>query len=67
MPCAKIIEILKPFEPITFIHNEHKVSTLSILELLLLKMNYSSTISISVDNPLPKNILKDLENIFKNT
>lgn len=65
-PCAKIVEILKGFEPVNITCKEVNIKVLSILELLLQKITYGSTITISTISPLPDSILKQLKNIFAN-
>lgn len=63
-PCAKIIELLKPFEPVHITYNENTIKTLSILELLLLKIPIGSTVIIDAEIPLPPEVASKLEQAF---
>lgn len=65
-PCAKLVEILKPFEPLSFSHNNITIEVLSILELLLLKISYGSSLTITASAPLPPSVLKNLQKVFEN-
>lgn len=66
-PCAKIVEILKSFEPVQITCKESTIKVLSILELLLQKISYGSTVSICTSSPLPDSTLMKLKEIFANT
>ncbi len=63
-PCAKIIEILKHFEPAHITYKENTIKTLSILELLLLKIPTGSTVIINTETPLPPEVTDKLERAF---
>lgn len=65
-PCAKIIEILKPFEDVEFCHNQVTVRTSSLLELLLLKIGYNSSVTLRANTPLPPLVVEELQNLFSN-
>ncbi len=65
-PCAKIIELLKGFEPVHITYKETTIKILSILELLLQKIGYGSAVTIRTNLPLPNSILEKLKNIFSN-
>lgn len=63
-PCAKIIEILKPFEPLHITFGQTTLKTLSMLELLLLKIPTGSTLTINTSVPLPMEVAEKLQNVF---
>lgn len=63
-PCAKIIEILKPFTPLSFHCKGKTVDTLSILELLLLQIERGEAFTLSTSAPLPSEVLEDLQQVF---
>lgn len=63
-PCAQLVEILKEFQPLQIICNGKTVDSLSILELLLLKINQGATISINCQNPLPDRASVKLKMLF---
>ncbi len=65
-PCAKIVESLKAFEPVHITYKETTIRILSILELLLQKISYGSTVIISTSVPLPSLTLERLKDIFSN-
>ena len=65
-PCAKIIEILKGFEPVQITCKEVTIEVLSILELLLQKISYGSAVTICTNSPLPDSSLEKLKSIFSN-
>ncbi|MBP9829441.1 MAG: HPr family phosphocarrier protein [Proteobacteria bacterium] len=64
-PCAKLIEILKPYEPVSFSYNSVTINILSILELLLLKVGYGCSLAINTLQPLPAGVLEDLKKVFE--
>ena len=63
-PCAKLVEILKEFKPLQIISNGKTVDSLSILELLLLKVPYSSTMYINCESALPDEAINKLNALF---
>ena len=63
-PCAKIIEILKPFEPVHITFGQTTLKTLSMLELLLLKIPTGSNVTINTSVPLPMEVAEKLQNVF---
>ena len=63
-PCAKLIEILKPFEPVHITYNENIIKNLSILDLLLQKIPTGSTVIISTRAPLPQEAVEKLQQVF---
>lgn len=65
-PSAKIIELLKPFEPVHITFRQTTLKALSMLELLLLKIPTGSTVIISTSVPLPVSIEETLKRIFSN-
>lgn len=65
-PCTKLVEILQDFQPVHITHNNHTITILSILELLLQKISYGSSITISTSSPLPPPIIEKLKNILSN-
>ena len=65
-PCAKLIDILKIFEPLHITHREHTIKILSILELLLQKISYGSVVTISTNEPLPPVTIEKLNCVFSN-
>lgn len=65
-PCAKIIEILKPFEPVHITYNENIIKNLSILDLLLQKIPTGSTVTISTSESLSPEAVEKLQQVFSN-
>ncbi len=63
-PCAKLIEILKPFAPVDITYNESVIKNLSILDLLLQKIPTGSTVTISTSESLPAEVTEKLQNVF---
>ncbi len=63
-PCAKLIEILKPFEPVHITYNENVIKNLSILDLLLQKIPTGSTVTISTSKSLPPETAEKLQSVF---
>ncbi len=63
-PCAKIIEILKAFEPVHITFGQTTLKALSMLELLLLKIPTGSTVTISTSAPLPTEVIEKLQQVF---
>jgi phosphotransferase system HPr (HPr) family protein len=63
-PCAKIIEILRPFEPVHITFGQTTLKILSMLELLLLKIPTGSTVTISTSESLPSKVTEKLQNVF---
>jgi phosphotransferase system HPr (HPr) family protein len=65
-PCAKIIEILKPLEPVHITFGQTTLKSLSMLELLLLKIPTGSTVTISTSAPMPTEAVEKLQQVFSN-
>lgn len=65
-PCAKLVEILKDFQPLQIISNEKTVDNLSILELLLLKIPHGTTLRIVCNSQLPIKTIEKLNTLFSN-
>lgn len=63
-PCAKLVEILSGFTPLQITGNGKTINTLSILELLLLKMPHGSEVKILSEIPLPGEIIDKLRRLF---
>ena len=63
-PCAKLVEILKEFQPLQIISNGKTVDSLSILELLLLKVPHGSSVYINCETTLPDEIINKLDTLF---
>lgn len=63
-PSAKLVQLLKPFTPLSFYSKGKEVDTLSVLELLLLKINYGECITIRTSVPLPVSVLNELEELL---
>lgn len=63
-PCAKLVELLEPFQPVMFMYQDKMIDSLSVLELLMLKIPKGSTIIISTNTELPSDTTKKLENLF---
>lgn len=62
-PCAKIVELLEDYAPVSISCGDKKIAMLSMLELLMMKITYGSLITISLDKTLPsevENALKEL-------
>jgi phosphotransferase system HPr (HPr) family protein len=66
-PCARLVEILSKITPIEITGNGKTIKTLSILELLLLKIPSGSEISIVCNHPLPPETLTRLNQLFNIT
>ena len=63
-PCAKIVEILKPFEPVHITFGQTTLKALSMLELLLLKIPTGATVTISTRESLSPEAVEKLQNVF---
>ena len=63
-PCAKLIEILKPFEPVDITYTENVIKNLSILDLLLQKISTGSTVTISTSESLSPETVEKLQQVF---
>ena len=63
-PCAKLVDILSEFKPIQITGNGRTINTLSILELLLLKIPHGSEVKISSEIPLPSKTIDKLSQLF---
>ncbi len=63
-PCAKLVEILSGFTPLQISSNAKTINTLSILELLLLKIPHGSEVQISSEIPLPSETVDKLCQLF---
>jgi phosphotransferase system HPr (HPr) family protein len=65
-PCNKLVDILKNFAPLQISSGNQTINTLSILELLLLKITYGSDICICCEEPLPEEAINKLDQLFSN-
>ncbi len=63
-PCARIVDALEPFQPVLFMYQDKLIESLSVLELLMLKIPFGSSIIISTNAALPLEIENKLEKIF---
>lgn len=63
-PCAKVIEILQPFTPLSFSYLEKTVDSLSILELLLLKIGCGESLTLNTNSALPHSVIEELQQVF---
>lgn len=63
-PCARLVELLEPFQPVSLIYKDQVIDSLSVLELLMLKIPIGSRIIISTKNALPSDIIQKLEKNF---
>ncbi|MCX7343368.1 MAG: HPr family phosphocarrier protein [Proteobacteria bacterium] len=63
-PCAKLVDILSGFTPLQITGNGKTINTLSILELLLLKIPHGSEVKISSEIPLPNETIDKLTQLF---
>ena len=63
-PCARLVEFLENFQPVTFIYKDQIIEVLSVLELLMLKIPSGDSLVINTHNPLAKDDEKKIEKIF---
>lgn len=63
-PCARLVEFLENFQPVTFIYKDQVIETLSVLELLMLKIPSGDSLVITVHNLLSKDDEKKIEKIL---
>jgi phosphotransferase system HPr (HPr) family protein len=63
-PCSHLIYILKDFKSVKFTHNNQTSNSLSILELLLLKVPYGGEITLSCEHPLDDSTMLKLSLFF---
>lgn len=63
-PCAKLVELLEGFQPVTFIYQDQIIEVLSVLELLMLKIPSGESLIINTHNPLSKDDEAKIEKIF---
>lgn len=65
-PCVKIIEILRPFEPVNIIHADNVIKTTSLLDMLLQKIPFGSEVAVRTETTLPSETVTALESVFSN-
>lgn len=63
-PCARLVEFLENFQPITFIYKDQIIEILSVLELLMLKIPLGASLIINTHSPLSKDDEKKIEKIL---
>lgn len=63
-PCVKLVSILEGCRNVVITCNKRSVDSLSILELLLLKINYESEVVIISEIPLSDTVITELNKLF---
>lgn len=66
-PCARLVEMLEPFTPLSLHCKGKTLDMLSILELMLLQIECGEIFTIRTEAPLPSEVVEKLERLFGNS